>query len=90
MHASNFIIRLDGNLRMTVTLLPVENTQVLETDLQSWLLNTEIFDGTYRIADTSFTLHAYSASEAEDLARNIRSNPVLMRAIDDELAGDMD
>lgn len=88
--ALNFITRLDGNIRMTVSLIPKENKHPTECSAQSWLLKTEMFDGTYKVGNASFTLHGYSLNEAEDIARNIRSNPVLMRAIDDELAGDMD
>lgn len=39
---------------------------------------------------TSFNLHGYSQQEAEQVARNIRSNAYIMKEIDEQLWGESD
>lgn len=89
-----FISLLEGRLQAAVELHPQTGQRgsgnaaaTLETD---WLLKIRLmYDGT-AAGVTSFTLHGHSAEEARNVARNIGSNPYLMREIDEFLWGESD
>ncbi len=78
----DFITALEGRLMAAVNLMP--------KGANSWLLSLRlVYDGT-PAGTLSFDLNGYSAAEAGELARNIRSQPFLMREIDEYLWGESD
>lgn len=84
METLNLITPLEGVLKAAVTLLPHSEHK------SCWLLEITLFHRGDHAGTTSFNLNGYSREEAEDIARNIKSNPFLMREIDEHLRGDSD
>ncbi|MEZ5529406.1 MAG: hypothetical protein R3E57_05685 [Porticoccaceae bacterium] len=84
METLNLITPLEGELKAAVTLLPHGEHK------DCWLLEIALFHSGDPAGTTSFNLNGYSREEAEDIARNIKSNPFLMREIDEHLWGDSD
>ncbi|MCY0966179.1 hypothetical protein [Parathalassolituus penaei] len=85
--AEFFITLLEGRLQAAVELIPdPENSNTTG----NWLLRIRLMYDGAAAGVTSFTLHSHSAEEARDVARNIGSNPYLMREIDEFLWGESD
>lgn len=90
-----FITLLEGRLQAAVRLQRLEELTT-PTDLSpseqpaDWQLAIRlVYDG-IAVGTTAFTLHQHNADEARDVARNIGSNPYLMREIDEFLWGESD
>lgn len=84
MDTFSFITQLEGKLKAAVSLLPYEEDQ------SQWLLTVNLFYEDGPAGKTTFTLHGYNELEAQEIARNIKSNPYLMREIDEYLWGESD
>ena len=57
---------------------------------RTWLLHVRLAYENHPAGDMRFTLHNYSQAEARAIASNIRSNPFLMREIDEYLWSESD
>lgn len=82
MEAFNLISQLEGRLKACISLNPQE--------IDSWLMRVQLFYDGEPAGITSFNLQGYSAEEAEDIARNLKTNAFLMREIDEFLWGESD
>lgn len=78
------ITHLEGDLKATVTLVPIENLN------NEWRLDLHLFYRGEPAGHTSFNLHGYTEEEAHDVARNIRQNDFMLREIDEYLWGESD
>jgi hypothetical protein len=82
MKSLNVIYQLEGPLKACISL----RLQAVD----SWLMAVKlIYDGE-SVGTISFNLQGYTESEAEDIARNLKSNASLMREIDEYLWGESD
>lgn len=80
--AFTLITHLEGHLKAAVELAPVAT--------ENWLLTiTLMYDGA-QAGKTSFNLNGYSRTEAEAIARTIKTNPFIMKEIDEFLWGESD
>lgn len=83
----NFINRIDDHLRI------VSGVQILHDKDPSMLrvmLALEIFYDNNKVDDLSFDLHHYDYGEIIEIARNIRSNELIMYEVDMLLAGEIE
>ena len=71
----NLIIPLERSLKAYLRLSPAPGED-------NWLLAVQLYHEGHPVGRTSFNLHGYTQEEAEDTARNIRSNEYLMMEID--------
>ncbi|WP_276784381.1 hypothetical protein [Thalassolituus oleivorans] len=78
-----YIQRLEGQLMAAVELKPADGHD-------TWLINIKLSYHGEPAGHTSFNLHGYSQMEAENVARNIRSNAFIMKEIDEQLWGESD
>jgi len=78
----DLITHLEGKLKAAVNLQPLAGS--------CWRLSIKLMYETHPAGNLSFTLNGYDAQEAWDLAKNIGSNPFLMREIDEHLWGESD
>jgi hypothetical protein len=76
------ISQLEGPLKACIRLQLQENS--------IWLMTVKLFYDGESVGSISFNLQGYTESEAEDVARNIKSNAMLMREIDEFLWGESD
>lgn len=82
MESLNLIARLEGKLKAAINLEPLA--------ADTWKLSLKlVYDGE-PAGNLSFNLNGYGEEEARDIARNISSNPFLMREIDEFLWGESD
>lgn len=84
MSTQHYICKLEGALNAAVELFNQT------TDTSQWQLSIKLFHNNVPVGSTQFTLNGYSKTEAEDIAKNIRTNPFIMREIDEYLWGEMD
>ena len=84
METFHLITPLEGNLKAALQLRPVPQVP------DHWILQVDLFyDGT-PAGSTSFRLSGYSREDAETVARTVRSNPFMMKEIDEFLWGESD
>ena len=82
-----YIQRLDGQLMAAVELTPAPSDTGAP---DAWRLDIKLTYHGDPAGHTSFNLHGYSQQEAEQVARNIRSNAYIMKEIDEQLWGESD
>lgn len=82
MEKHHFILVLERRLRAMVSLS--------EQHQGIWLLAVDLFYEEKSVGKTSFNLNGYTEDEAIEVARNLGSNPYLMKEIDDFLWGESD
>jgi hypothetical protein len=75
MEVLNLIVPIEKKLKAYVRLLPAAG-------VDNWLLEVQLYHDGGPVGKTSFNLHGYTQAEAEQTARNIRSNEYLMQEID--------
>lgn len=80
----NFITPLDAGLSASISL------HDRELNAGYWVMRVRLFYDGKEAGKTSFNLHGYSKDEAEDLAKNFKSNPYLMKEVDELLWGESD
>ena len=84
MEPFHLITQLEGSLKAAIMLVPDQQQETI------WQLKVNLFYEDGPAGQTSFTLHGYDQAEAEEVARNLRSNAYLMREIDEYLWGESD
>jgi|AZIK01.1.fsa_nt_gi hypothetical protein len=80
---SIYIQPLEGDLRAVVELRATAYADI-------WLLLIQLSYQSDLAGTTSFNLHGYNREEAEEVAKNIQSNPYVMKEIDEYLWGESD
>jgi len=78
----HIISQLEGPLKACTSLHLQENG--------FWLMTVKLFYEGEPTGMISFNLQGYTESEAEDIARNLKTNAMLMREIDEFLWGESD
>tara|TARA_R110001583_G_scaffold79375_2_gene214445 strand:- start:5439 stop:5705 length:267 start_codon:yes stop_codon:yes gene_type:complete len=78
-----YIQQLEGDLRAVVEMRTTAYSDI-------WLLLIQLSYKNDLAGTTSFNLHGYSRKEAEEIAKNIQSNPYVMKEIDEYLWGESD
>ena len=84
MDTFNMISLLEEKLKAFVSLKPREH------EVDCWTMNVQLYYEGEHAGSTRFTLRGYNQQEAEDVARNIKSDAYLMREIDEYLWGESD
>lgn len=84
MDGFNVITPLEDKLKAYVSLTP------LEVQVDCWSMKVQLYYEGELGGMTQFTLEGYNQEEAERVARNIKSNPYVMREIDEYLWGESD
>jgi hypothetical protein len=84
MNNFDLITHLENHLRAYISLRP------LEAPPDSWSMRVRLFYDGEPAGATSFLLRGYNREEAENIARNLRSNSYLMKEIDEFLWGESD
>ncbi|MAR90436.1 MAG: hypothetical protein SV765_13365 [Pseudomonadota bacterium] len=84
MDTLNLISQLERNLKAHIRLLPDEQ------QARDWKMEIQLFYQGHPAGSTSFNLHGYDQQEAEQIARNVKDNPFVMREIDEYLWGESD
>lgn len=84
MVAFNVITLLESRLKAIISLRPKQNEK------DCWRMNVQLYYDGEPAGGTRFTLRGYSQQEAEQIARNVKSNSFLMREIDEYLWGESD
>lgn len=78
----DLIAHLEGKLRAAINLEPVTE--------DVWCLSLKLMYDGEPAGTLSFNLNGYDQGEALEVARNVSSNPYLMREIDEYLWGESD
>lgn len=80
-----YINAIDEHMRIVAGVKVLDNTGQYDNSV---LLVLDIFIDDNRIDKMSFNLHNYAYEEIVALARDIRNNDYILRAVDTALAGD--
>ncbi|WP_150047397.1 MULTISPECIES: hypothetical protein [Methylomonas] len=82
-----YINNIDEHMRIVSSVKVLDNAHQHDNLV---LLLLDIFIDDKQIDQMSFNLHNYAYEEIVDLARNIRGNDYILRAVDTALAGDIE